>query len=458
MDRNLRFATQVKFSPENIQEFSEKLNTLSPIELVDLIESKPPEEKNLIFKALSQNLEVQTFEYLPFRTQKEILNILPSEEIAYLLNSISPDDRTTLLQELPNGLVTHLLKYLSPEERALTIKLLGYPENSVGRLMTPDYLSIKMDWTVKQVLDFVREKGKDSETINVIYAIDDKGVLIDDFRIRQFLIAPLDAQVKDLADYHFLALHVDDNEEKAINVFRKYGRVALPVVNEKNVLLGIVTFDDILAVAVKEDTEDIQKIGGTEALDGPYMEIPFLSLMRKRVGWLIVLFLGEMLTASAMGYFEDEIAKAVVLALFLPLIISSGGNAGSQASTLIIRALALGEITVKDWWRIMHREIYSGIFLGLSLGVIGFFRVSVWSLFTNIYGIHWPLIAVTIFLGLTGVVLWGSLSGSMMPLILKRLGFDPAVSSAPFVATLVDVTGLIIYFSIAKIVLKGTLL
>ncbi len=458
MTKNHQSLVHLTITRDNIQLLSPELNANSPIELVDIIESKSPEERVLIFNALSQEIAVRTFEYLPFRLQKEILHVLPSQRVASLLNAVSPDDRTKLLEELPNDLVKQLLKYLSPEERVLTTKLLGYPEDSVGRLMTPDYIAIKMDWTVKQVLDYIREHGRDSETINVIYAVDDNGVLLDDFRIREFLFAQLDKTASDLADHKFIALHVDDDEEKAVNVFRKYERVALPVIDVKGVLLGIVTIDDIISVAVEEDTEDMQKIGGVEALNEPYMEIPFIDLMRKRVGWLTVLFFGEMLTASAMGYFQDEIAKAVVLALFVPLIISSGGNAGSQASTLIIRAMALSEVGLRDWWRIMRREIFSGVFLGVILGSIGFFRVTLWSIFSDIYGVHWFLVALTVFLALIGVVLWGTLSGAMLPLLLKKCRLDPAVASAPFVATLVDVTGLIIYFSIAIVILRGTLL
>lgn len=458
MTNALSAIAHIQITPENIKSFTARLNRASPIDIAELIEAKPANEQILIFNALDQEKAVSVFEYLPFRVQKEILYSLPSFRVASLLNALSPDDRTALLAELPQDLVNQLLKYLSPEERAISLKLLGYPENSIGRLMTPDFIAIKMDWTVKQVLDYVRKKGKDSETINVIYAVDDNGILLDDFRIRQFLFAPLTAKVRDLSDGQFIALNVNDDEEKAVNIFRKYARVALPVIDSKGYLLGIVTFDDVIDMAVKEDTEDIQKIGGNEALNEPYMAIPFLNLMQKRVGWLTVLFLGEMLTASALGYFEAEISKAVVLALFLPLIISSGGNAGSQASTLIIRALALGEITLKDWWKIMRREIFSGIFLGVALGLIGFFRVSLWSAFSDIYGAHWLLIAITIFFALIGVVLWGTLSGAMLPLILKRCGADPAVSSTPFVATMVDVTGVIIYFSIAMVVLKGTLL
>lgn len=458
METNHEIFTNTILTPENIHTYATRLNSASTMELVDLLNSRSEEEQQLIFKVLSVKNSVRLFEQLPYKTQKRILASLPTLRVASLLNALAPDDRTALLEEMPADLTNQLLKYLSTEERALSIKLLGYPEYSVGRLMTPDYVAIKMDWTVRNVLDFIRENGKDSETINIIYAVDDDGKLIDDFRIREFLFASLDTLVKDLADYKFIALNVDLDEEKAVNIFRKYERVALPVIDNKGILLGIVTFDDIMAVAVQEDTEDFQKVGGNAALNEPYMEIPFLSLMHKRIGWLVILFIGEMLTASAMGYFSDEIAKAIVLALFVPLIISSGGNAGSQASTLIIRALALGEVSLKDWWKVMRREILSGIFLGFFLGLLGFFRVALWSHFSEIYGEHWLLIAITIFFALIGVVLWGTLSGSMLPLILQKCGFDPAVSSAPFVATLVDVTGLIIYFSIALVVLKGTLL
>jgi magnesium transporter len=455
---NHQLLPDTTITTDNIQQYAELLNASSPIDIAECIEAKKPDEQLLVFKSLSEPLAASTFEYLPFRIQKNLLKELSSERIALLLNAISPDDRTTLLEELPTDLVNQLVKYLSPKERAITIKLLGYPENSVGRLMTPDYLTIKMDWTVRQVLDYIRAKGRDSETLNIIYVIDDQGILIDDLRIRELLLAPLDARVSDLADYKYIKLHVDDSEEKAINIFRKYERVALPVIDSKGILSGIVTIDDILNVVSEEDTEDMQKIGGMAALNEPYMDTPFFSLMRKRLGWLVILFLGELLTASAMGFFEDEIAKAVVLALFLPLIISSGGNAGSQASTLIIRAMALGEINLKDWWRIMRREVFSGMYLGFILGMIGFFRVAIWSQFTSIYGPHWLLIAFTIFFALIGVVLWGTLSGSMLPLVLKRCGFDPAVSSAPLVATLVDVTGLIIYFNVALYILQGTML
>jgi len=294
--------------------------------------------------------------------------------------------------------------------------------------------------------------------MNMIYVTDPKGFLIDDIRLRDFLLSPLDRKVSDLMDRQFVSLNARDDQEVAIEIFKQTNRVAIPVTDFNGLILGIITIDDVVDVMEEEDTEDIQKFGGTEALDEPYLKVSFREMISKRAGWLIILFLGEMLTASAMGYFNNELNKAVVLALFVPLIISSGGNSGSQAATLIIRAMALGEITIENWWRVMRREFLSGIVLGLLLGIIGFLRIAAWTLFTNIYGPHWFLVGLTVAFTLIGVVLWGTLSGSMLPLILKRMGIDPAISSAPFIATLVDVTGLVIYFSIAFIILRGTLL
>ncbi|HEX5175609.1 MAG TPA: magnesium transporter, partial [Chthoniobacteraceae bacterium] len=291
-----------------------------------------------------------------------------------------------------------------------------------------------------------------------IYVVDDRGKLVDDIRIREFLLKPLEMKVSDLMDENFIALNVTDSQEDAVNVFRKYDRTALPVVDSSGVLVGLVTIDDMLDVAEEEATEDIQKFGGMEAMEEPYMRIPLWRMVRKRATWLVVLFLGEMLTASAMGYYEGAIAKAVVLALFLPMIISSGGNSGSQASMLIIRAMALGEVTLRDWWRVMRKEVIAGLLLGCVLGTIGFLRIAVWAQFSTVYGPHWMLIALTVGIALIGVVLWGSLSGSMLPFLLRRLGADPATSSAPFVATLVDVTGVIIYFTIALVILRGSML
>ena len=352
-----------------------------------------------------------------------------------------------------------LIKTLDPEERKKTLSLLGYPEGSVGRLMTPDYITANIDWTMEEVLAHIRQVGRNSETLDVIYIVNDKGEFVDDIRIREILLASPDKKLGDVIDNRFITLNVNDDQEMANEVFKMNNRVALPVVDDNNILLGIVKIDDVLWVASEEFSEDMQKIGGTEALDEPYLEMPIFKLFKKRVTWLIVLFLGEMLTATAMGYFEDELAKAVVLALFIPLIISSGGNSGSQASTLIIQAMAVGEISLADWWRVLRRELVSGLLLGGVLGIVGFARIILWSqIFPNNYGEHYIMLGAVVGLSLVGVVLWGTLSGSMLPILLKRLGADPAVSSAPFVATMVDVTGLVIYFSMAFLLLKDMML
>ena len=439
-------------------ELRDCLNDLHPSDLADLISDLPVDDQAVVFRILPLGFAADTFENLGLETQKDLLKSLGREDVVKILNEMSPDDRTALLEELPGRAARQLLELLSAEERAIAKSLLGYPENSVGRLMTPDYLAVKADWAVRDVLDYVREHGHDSESLNVIYVTDEGGKLVDDIRIREFLLSSLDRKVNDIMDGSFVSLLVTDHKEEAVAVFKKYDRVALPVVDSQQLLIGIVTIDDVLDVVEEAHTEDIHKFGGLEALDYPYAATPLLQMIRRRAGWLVFLFLGELLTATAMSYFEKEIAAAVVLALFVPLIISSGGNAGSQAATLIIRAMALCEVALRDWWRVMRREMVSGLMLGGILGSIGFLRITVWSMVSDIYGPHWALVASTVALALLGIVLWGTLTGSMLPFILRRMRFDPASSSAPFVATVVDVTGLVIYFSVAAWVLSGTLL
>ncbi len=434
------------------------LSTLSCFEIAEMIVNKVKDDQLFVFNVLPPQLAANIFDYLPPAKQLQILKELPTLQIANILLAMNPDDRTAFLEDLPKQAVAEYIKLLPNGERALAVKLLGYPEDTVGRLMTTDYLTVKMDWTCEQALDHIRAYGHDSETISMIYVVNDENLLLDDIKIREFLFAPKSNKVSQLADKKFVALSDFDSDETGIAVFKMHSLNALPVINDAGILLGIVTIDDILRLAGEKNTENFQKVGGTEALDEPYMDISFFALMKKRVRWLILLFLGEMFTATAMGFFEVEIAKAVVLALFLPLIISSGGNAGSQSSTLIIRAMALGEVKLKDGWKVLRREIFSGIFLGSVLGCIGFARITLWSSVSDIYGAHSILLAITVACALLGVVLWGTLSGAMLPLLLRRLGADPAVSSAPLVATLVDVTGIIIYFIIAMSILKGTLL
>ena len=427
-------------------------------DLAELLADLSLEEQAVAFRLLPRKEAAETFEYLEQDAREALLKTLSKEDVAAILNNMAPDDRTDFLEELPATVTREMLSLLSAQERAIAVTLLGYPEKSIGRLMTPDYLAVREGWTIQQVLDYVRTHGHDSETLNVIYVVDDSGMLIDDIRIREILLADPARRVSDIMDRHFVALKATDDQQEAVNAFRQFDRTALPVTDTAGVLIGIVTVDDVLDVVETEATEDIQRIGGMEALDEPYMEIGFTRMIRKRAGWLTALFLGEMLTATAMGFFENELNKAIVLTFFLPLIISSGGNSGSQASTLVIRALALGELTLRDWWRVMRREIGAGLALGCILAVVGFMRITVWSAFSDIYGAHWLLVAVTVAFAIVGVVLWGTLIGSLLPLLIRRLGFDPATSSAPFVATLVDVTGLIIYFSVALVVLRGTLL
>lgn len=438
-----------------IQDF---LNHQNISDVADLIYDNEDYESR-IMAHISIHRAASVFKILELPTQKRIIHDLPAFKTAELLNELPPDDRTAFLSELPSNAVRELVKTLNPEERKITLSLLGYPENSVGRLMTPDYVYVYEHDSVEDVFNTIRRYAKSSETIDVLYVLNDKGDLLDDIRIKDFIMASPDKKVSDLMDGRFISLQAEDDQEVASEVFKMNNRVALPVVSKSNKLLGIVTIDDILWVAEEEYSEDMQKIGGTEALDEPYLEMPLLKLFRKRIGWLVILFLGEMLTATAMGYFEGEIQKFVVLALFIPLIISSGGNTGSQASTLIIQAMAVGEITVANWWKVIRREIIQGLMLGTALGLIGFIRVIVWSnIFKGIYGVHEVRVAFTVGFALLGVVLWGTLSGSMLPILIKRLKGDPAVSSAPFVATLVDVTGLVIYFSVAYLFLKGILL
>jgi magnesium transporter len=432
---------------------------LQPEELADLINSSREIDFKKVFQVLDPEKALKTFENLEFEIQEELLNTFPVDVLSRTLNLISPDDRTALFEKLPEATLQKYLSLLTDEERKTAQSLLQYPDDSIGRLMTPDFVSVKEDWTVAQVLDYIRKHGKDSETLSMVYVTDNHGYLIDDIRVREFLLAPLDKKVNELMDHQFISLGAKDDQEQAVKLFKQSNRIALPVTDFNGLLLGIITIDDVVDVMEEEDTEDIQKFGGIEALDESYSQISFFKLVRKRAGWLVILFFGEMFTATAMGFFQGEISKAVVLALFVPLIISSGGNSGSQASSIIIRAMALGEITFRDWWNVMRREILSGFTLGAILGSVGFLRIFIWQqLHIYNYGPYWFLISITIFFSLIGVVMWGTLSGSMLPIVLKKLGADPAASSAPFVATLVDVTGLIIYFSVAFIILRGTLL
>jgi len=442
----------------NLYKLKQLCVAIQPEELAEYINSSKEIDFKKIFQVIEAEKAIKTFENLDFDIQMDLLRSFSVEQVSSTLNQLSPDDRTALFEKLPDETLKKYLSLLSPEERKTANQLLQYPEDSIGRLMTPDYIAVREEWTVQQVLDYIRTHGKYKETLNFIYVTDAEGFLIDDIRLNQLLLAPLDKKINELSDKQFIALDARADQETAIDLFKQSNREALPVTDFNGLLLGIITIDDVLDVMEEEDTEDIQKFGGTEALEEPYLKVSLKNMISARAGWLIVLFLGEMLTASAMGYFTDELNKAVILALFVPLIISSGGNSGSQAATLIIRAMALGEVTLQDWWKVMRREFLSGLVLGTILGLIGFLRIALWTLFSDLYGPHWLLIGIVVGITLIGVVLFGTLSGSLLPLLLKKIGADPAVSSAPFIATLVDVTGLVLYFTLAYFVLAGTLL
>lgn len=440
---------------EGLQAYLNELNISDVEALIDEL----PEYGHIFIETLNLNRAVNVFRILDFPTQERIFKKLSGAKISELINEMPPDDRTSFFSELKDGdVVKQLIILLPPQDRKEALSLLGYPEDSVGRLMTPDYITVKPHWNIIRILEHIRRYGKNSETIDVLYVIDAAGKLIDDIRIKDVLMADPNVVVGDLIDNRLISLHANDPQEEAVNIFRMNNRVALPVVDEQGIMLGIVTIDDILWVANEEYTEDMQRFGGTEALDEPYLDVSIVNLVKKRSGWLVVLFFGQLLTATVIEHFEHQLASAIMLFALMPLIISSGGNSGSQASTLIIQAMALGEITIGDWWRVMKREIVSGFLLGLILGILGFIRIMTFQGFSDAYGEHWVLVGLVVGFSLVGVVLWGSLMGSMLPFILRKLGADPASSSAPFVSTLVDVTGLLIYFTFAVLLLKGVLI
>jgi magnesium transporter len=522
-------------------ELREALTGLDAADVAEVIVDLPPEDEGIIFRVLPRDQAAVVFSYLPLEQQEQLILSVSNETSRSLLDSMTPDDRARLLDEMPAEVTRRLLETLSPEELKATRRILNYPENSAGRYMTPEYVALKPDMTAREALEHVRTTGRGKETLSVLYVVEG-GKLVKEVRLGNLVMADPDKRVREIDDRQVLSVQATASRESMVDAFEKYDRVALPVTDAQGNMLGIITADDVLDVAEEVATEDIQKMGGQEALDAPYLSVGFWQMVRKRGGWLAILFLGEMLTATAMGYFENEIERAAVVALFVPLIISSGGNSGSQGTSLIIRALALKDVRLNDWWRVFGRELRTGLALGLFLGIIGFARIAAWQGMSQVpvvgaffrtgagdvasipaglkmadynvelaqpvvipeytlpagatlakgqlvpegvqviehhrghadapvafvdaasqgrataYGPHWRRIGLTVLLALIGVVTWGSLAGSMLPFILRRAGFDPATSSAPFVATLVDVTGLIIYFMVAKAVLTGTLL
>lgn len=443
-------------------ELREALHGIPAADTADILAELTPSEAAVAFRFLLRDDAGEVFAYLSTERQEELIHELGAEGSLRVVEAMNPDDRVRLLDELPGEVAERLVASLSPEQRKITQAILGYPPGSVGRLMTPDYVKIRPDWSIRQALDHIRRVGRDAETVNVVYVIDDQGRLIDDVRLRQLLFADPEQRVETVMNRQFTVLKADQPQGEAVELMSRYDRVALPVVDSRGVLVGIVTVDDVIDVAQKEATESMQKMGGVQALETPFMDNTVLDLFKKRIPWLALLFMSELLTSNAIAFFEGEIQRAAILATFIPAIISSGGNSGSQSSTLVIRALGLREIEISDWFRVLRRELLVAALLGLVIGCIGLIRINIFGAFGWFRDAdvsrHYGILAWTIAMTLVGVVLWGSIMGAMLPFILKKCRLDPAASSTPFVATLVDVTGIVIYFSIAILMLKSTLL
>ncbi|WP_066098251.1 magnesium transporter [Xanthomonas massiliensis] len=439
----------------------EALQPLNTADAVERLNTLEPDQAAAVLAALSDPRAVKILEQPELADASALVERLPEARAAALIGQMADDRAADIFHELDEATRERLIWRLSHEARLSIRKLMRYPPNTAGSLMTTEFASVPADWTVGQTLQYVREVERSRETVYAIYVLDpDSRALRQVVTMRRLITGMPDDPILDVAQTNppVTVGPLLDQEEVA-RLIRRHDLLAIPVVDAQHRVLGIVTVDDILDAMIAESTEDVHKFGGVEALDKPYMRLGFLEMIGKRAGWLSVLFLGEMLTASAMQHFSDELAKAVVLTLFIPLVMSSGGNSGSQATSLLIRSLALRELRLRDWWKVALREIPTGATLGAILGVLAMARITVWQLagFYD-YGPHWPILAATIACALVGIVTFGSLSGSMLPFILQRLGFDPASASAPFVATLVDVTGLVIYFSIAALILGGTLL
>ncbi len=431
------------------------LKELQTPEIVDILVELDPAYRAIAFRLLPRDVAADAFTELPSDQQAQLQDELTNEQLAQMFNEMDPDDRAELFDEMPGQLAAQLLAMMRPEERRSTQIILGYPPESVGRLMTPEYLSLRPEWTVTEALEHIRKEGEDAETVHILYVTDDRRRLLDEIRIRELLLVDPQTKISDLMDDSAVSLNARDDREEAVRMMERYDLSVLPVVDRDNVLVGIVTFDDVADVAEVENTEDFHKAAAVAPLTAPYMEASIVTVFRARGGWLAILFFGQLLTATAMERFETQLEALITLAIFIPLIISSGGNSGSQATSLIIRAMAVGEVTLRDWWRVMRREALVGLMLGVFLAIIGLFRVTLWQWLGFFdYGADYVLIALTVAVALVGVVSWGSLVGSMLPFLLRRVGFDPATSSAPFVATFVDVTGLLIYFYAALLILR----
>ncbi len=431
------------------------LTEIPAADIAELIVELPAEDEGIIFRMLPRDRAATVFEYLPLDHQQKLVQSLSGPQVQTILNDMTPDDRTRLFEELPAEVTRRLLDTLSPEELKQARILLGYPEGTAGRYMTPEYVALPPDITAREALERIRKTGRGKETLAILYIVNSEGRLLEDLRLGSLVLADPNMMIGDIEDRPAVHIQATALGEDVVRAFERYDRVALPVVDKDLKMLGIITADDVLEFAQKRATQEMQKLGGSEALDAPYREVSFWSMAKKRGGWLAALFLGETLTAQAMGKYEPAIAALPMLSLFVPLIISSGGNSGSQATSIIIRSLALKELRLRDIFYVARRELISGITLGTFLGAIGFCRIVLWYMFGwQMYEGHPYLMGLTVWCSLIGVVAFGSMVGSMLPFILRKMGFDPATASAPFVATLVDVSGLIIYFYVATIILR----
>jgi magnesium transporter len=436
----------VEHAPTTADELAERWTALSKSDRIAAFRALPREEADDCFLELGR------------RDKAELVLAAPLRERRIWMRMLAPDDAADLIQHTPEEERSGLLGLLDENTRSEVSALLAYEEDEAGGLMNPRFARLRPEMTAIEAISYLRRQGEHVRTIYYGYVLDGEQHLLGIMALRELFTADENKTVRDLMRTKFISASEEMDQEALAALFAQHHLLAIPVVDTDGRMKGIVTVDDIVHAVEQEATEDIQKIGGTEALDEPYLEISFFRLIKKRAAWLAVLFLGEMLTATAMGHFEEEIARAVVLALFVPLIISSGGNSGSQAATLVVRALAVRELRLRDWWRVVRREFAAGLCLGTILGTIGLTRILIWQAVGNTYGEHYLLVAATVACSLVGVVMWGTLAGSMLPFILRRFGLDPASASAPFVATLVDVTGLVIYFTVASVILRGTLL
>lgn len=439
---------------------TDQLKELYPPDIAEILNKLELEQALYIYKLLDEQIAADVLVEIEEDVRERILNSLTSKQIAeQLIDNMDSDDAADVIAELPDNVQDEVLAQLEDTEQASDIvDLLNYDENTAGGLMAKELIRVHVKSSAIECVREIRTQADEVENIYAIYVVDDDEKLVGLLPLKKLIISPTRSRVADIYDSKVISVKTNTPAKEVANVMDKYNLVVLPVVDALGRLVGRITIDDVVDVRREEETEDLQKMAGMEALEEPYMSISLLHMLKKRASWLVILFVGESLTATAMSFFENEIAKAVVLALFIPLIISSGGNTGSQASTLVIRALALNEVTIADWWKIFRKEIKIGLSLGIILGLIGFLRVALWAQFVDIYGPHWLEIGFTVGISLIGVVLWGNIIGTLFPILLKRLGLDPATSSAPFVATVVDITGLIIYFTVASILLGSILL